>query len=89
MEQMGFLKTLGVNQIQGFLFSMPLSEDDFIEACGKEAGILTEAPSNENLSRPSTVQMLMDTVFKRFFLSFSEFTALLLTLPAPSAILAL
>ncbi len=66
MEQMGFLKTLGVNQIQGFLFSMPLSEDDFIAACGKEAGILTEAPSNENLSRPSTVQMLMDTVFKEY-----------------------
>ena len=66
MEQMGFLKTLGVNQIQGFLFSMPLSEDDFIETCRKEAANSSEISMNENLSRPSSMQMLMDTVFKEY-----------------------
>ena len=66
MEQMGFLKTLGVNQIQGFLFSMPLSENDFIEICRKEAANTSEITQNDNLSRPSSVQMLMDTVFKEY-----------------------
>ena len=66
MEQMGFLKTLGVNQIQGFLFSMPLSENDFIEICRKEAANTSEIILTDNLSRPSSVQMLMDTVFKEY-----------------------
>ena len=66
MEQMGFLKTLGVNQIQGFLFSMPLSEDDFLEICRKEAANTSEITLNDNFTRPSSVQMLMDTVFKEY-----------------------
>ena len=37
-EQMGFLRTLGVDQIQGYIFSKALTEDDFMERCSKEAG---------------------------------------------------
>ena len=37
-EQMGFLRSLGVDQIQGYIFSKALTEDDFMERCSREAG---------------------------------------------------
>lgn len=37
-EQMGFLRELGVDQIQGHIFSKALNENDFMEKCKKEAG---------------------------------------------------
>ena len=37
-EQMGYLRALGVDQIQGYIFSKALTEDDFMEKCSKEAG---------------------------------------------------
>ena len=66
MEQMGFLKTLGVNQIQGFIFSKPLTESEFIETCRREAGNIADAGLLRNSAQSSTVQMLMDTVFKEY-----------------------
>lgn len=36
-QQLGFLKTCGCSLIQGFIFSKPLSESDFIKACSGNA----------------------------------------------------
>ena len=66
MEQMGFLKTLGVNQIQGFIFSGPLTESDFIETCRKESGNIADVGLLRNNAQSSTDQMLMDTIFKEY-----------------------
>ena len=66
MEQMGFLKTLGVNQIQGFIFSKPLTESEFIDTCRHEAGNIADAGLLRNSAQSSTIQMLMDTVFKEY-----------------------
>ena len=66
MEQMGFLKTLGVNQIQGFIFSKPMTESEFIETCRHEAGNIADAGLLRSSAQSSTVQMLMDTVFKEY-----------------------
>ena len=64
-EQMGFLKTLGVNQIQGFIFSKPLTEKEFLETCRKEAGAEPDVKIPRGL-KLSSVDMLMDTVFKEY-----------------------
>ena len=66
MEQMGFLKTLGVNQIQGFIFSKPMTESEFIDTCRHEAGNIADAGLLRSSAQSSTVQMLMDTVFKEY-----------------------
>lgn len=66
MEQMGFLKTLGVNQIQGFIFSKPLTETEFIENCRHESGNMADAGLLRSPAQSSTVQMLMNTVFKEY-----------------------
>ena len=66
MEQMGFLKTLGVNQIQGFIFSKPMTESEFIETCRRESGNIADAGLLRNSAQSSTLQMLMDTVFKEY-----------------------
>ena len=66
MEQMGFLKTLGVNQIQGFIFSGPITENEFIELCRKEADNIADAGILRNTAQTSSMKMLMDTVFKEY-----------------------
>lgn len=64
-EQIGFLKTLGVNQIQGFIFSKPLTEKEFIETCRKEAGTEHAVKTQDDAMLPS-IDILMDTVFKEY-----------------------
>ena len=66
MEQMGFLKTLGVNQIQGYIFSKPLTEAEFIDTCRREAGNIADAGLLKNTAQTSSVQMLVNTVFKEY-----------------------
>ena len=66
MEQMGFLKTLGVNQIQGFLFSKPLTEAEFLDTCRKESDNIADVGLLRNSAQSSTLQMLIDTVFKEY-----------------------
>ena len=67
IEQLGFLKTLGVKLIQGFIFSMPLPEDDYLELL-KNEGVGEREPlfSGSDGPRFSSVQMLLDTVFKEY-----------------------
>ncbi len=68
IEQLGFLKTIGCKQIQGFIFSKPLNEDDFIEICSKEAQshstFTTQLP--DGVISQTSLQMLVDTVFKEY-----------------------
>ena len=66
MEQMGFLKTLGVNQIQGFIFSKPQAEAEFLDTCRKEADNIADVGLLRYSAQSSTVQMLMDTIFKEY-----------------------
>ena len=65
-EQLGLLKTLGCNQIQGFIFAPPLSEEDFLELCSKEAVETDETDFIRSHRQSSTINMLMDTVFKKY-----------------------
>lgn len=65
-EQLGFLTTLGCNQIQGFIFSVPLPEADFIEICRHEADKTSDFDIDFRHNIPSSMSMLIDTVFKRY-----------------------
>lgn len=64
-EQIGFLKTLGVNQIQGYIYSKPLTDKEFIDTCRKEAGTVPEVKLPRGF-KSSSIDMLMDTVFKEY-----------------------
>ena len=68
MEQLGFLKTIGCKQIQGFIFSKPLPEDEYLELYKKEAASHETFTSqvHDIGSSQSTFQMLVDTVFKEY-----------------------
>ncbi len=66
IEQLGFLKALGCNQIQGFIFAMPMPEADFLEKCKTEA--ITEPIETlvkKHIQSPS-MKILLDTVFKKY-----------------------
>lgn len=65
-EQLGLLKTLGCNQIQGFIFAPPLSEQDFLDLCSKEVTDTDENDFIKTHRQSSTINMLMDTVFKKY-----------------------
>ena len=68
VEQLGFLKTIGCKQIQGFIFSKPLPEEDYIELYKKEAKSHETYTSqvHEVTSGQSSLQILVDTVFKEY-----------------------
>ena len=68
VEQLGFLKTIGCKQIQGFIFSKPLPEEDYIELYKKEAKSHETYTSqvHEVASGQSSLQILVDTVFKEY-----------------------
>ena len=65
-EQLGFLKTLGCNQIQGFIFAPPMDEKEFMEICSREATDSDEQDFIKTHRQSSTIKMLMDTVFKKY-----------------------
>lgn len=66
MEQLGFLKALGCNQIQGFIFAKPMPESDFLEKCRTEATTVPlEKLVKEHIQSPS-MKILLDTVFKQY-----------------------
>ncbi len=68
VEQLGFLKTIGCKQIQGFIFSKPLPEEDYIELYKKEAKSHETYTTqvHEVTSGQSSLQILVDTVFKEY-----------------------
>ena len=69
-EQLGFLRTCDCKVIQGFLFSKPMAEQDYMELCRKQDAdmetemediLLTQAPS-------SATQLLLEAIFIRYSL---------------------
>ena len=67
-EQLGFLKTIGCKQIQGFIFSKPLPEDEYLELYKKEAAShkTFKTQLKDITTNPTSLQMLIDTVFKEY-----------------------
>ena len=67
-EQLGFLKTIGCKQIQGFIFSKPLPEDEYLELYKKEAAShkTFQTQLKDITTNPTSLQMLIDTVFKEY-----------------------
>ncbi len=66
MEQLGFLKTLGCNQIQGFIFEPPLSESDFLAICKEQAVEVSDQEFAQSHKQTSMMQLLMETVLKEY-----------------------
>jgi EAL domain-containing protein (putative c-di-GMP-specific phosphodiesterase class I) len=65
-EQLGFLRTCSCKKIQGFLFSKPISEEQYIEACHTQTKtcdmediLMTQAPS-------SATQLLLEAIFTKY-----------------------
>lgn len=65
-EQLGFLRTCSCKKIQGFLFSKPISEEKYIEACHTQTKtcemediLMTQAPS-------SATQLLLEAIFTKY-----------------------
>ena len=67
-EQLGFLKTIGCKQIQGFIFSKPLPEEDYLKLYKKEASShkTFKTQVKDITTNPTSLQMLIDTVFKEY-----------------------
>ena len=67
-EQLGFLKTIGCKQIQGFIFSKPLPEKEYIELYKKEAAShkTFKTQISDIGTNQTSLQMLIDTVFKEY-----------------------
>lgn len=66
-EQLGLLKTLGCDMIQGYIFAKPMPEDAYLETCKTK---VSEGEWEPGLDRSkmhsSSIQMLLDTVFKKY-----------------------
>lgn len=65
-EQLGFLRTCGCKQIQGYLFARPMPEEEFRKACKAEAKRETEQDILHVQSQASAVQLLLDAVYTRY-----------------------
>lgn len=65
-EQLSFLRTCNCKSIQGFLFSKPLPEEEFIKACETQ----TDKVSNHDIllsqSTAGATQLLLDAIFAKF-----------------------
>ncbi|MCM1309041.1 MAG: EAL domain-containing protein, partial [Butyrivibrio sp.] len=65
-EQLGFLRTCDCKLIQGFLFSKPLPEEEFLKLCS-EGENAKEAEDILTVQAPSAAtQLLLDAVFTRY-----------------------
>lgn len=65
-EQLGFLRTCDCKLIQGFLFSKPLPEDEFLKICAERESA-EEAEDILTVQAPSAAtQLLLDAVFTRY-----------------------
>lgn len=63
-EQLNFLRTSGCKRVQGFLMSVPLTEEQYARLCAESD------PEGEDVlfvqSQTSAISMLLEVVFKRF-----------------------
>ena len=66
MEQLGFLRTCGCKQIQGYLYAKPMPVEAFWETCKSDAKKELEEDILHVQSQSSAVQLLMDAVYARY-----------------------
>lgn len=65
-EQLGFLRTCGCKQIQGYLFAKPMPKEEFRKVCVSDAKKELEEDILSVQSQASAVQLLLDAVYTRY-----------------------
>ena len=65
-EQLGFLRTCNCNLIQGFYFSRPMAEDDFIQRLKSQHIHLEEEDVLQIQSETSALQLLLHAIYMRY-----------------------
>jgi EAL domain-containing protein (putative c-di-GMP-specific phosphodiesterase class I) len=65
-EQLGFLRTCSCKKIQGFLFSKPVSEEKYIEACNTQTGICEMEDILAIQAPSSATQLLLEAIFTKY-----------------------
>jgi len=66
-EQLDFINTCDCDYIQGFLFSKPVSYDDFVKMCTEEAPVSVDyIDPFSNATAFGQVRVLIDAVYKKF-----------------------
>ena len=66
-EQLDFINTCDCDYIQGFLFSKPVSHDDFVKMCTEEAPVSVDyIDPFSNATAFGQVRVLIDAVYKKF-----------------------
>lgn len=65
-EQLGFLRTCDCSKIQGFLFSKPMPEEEYIELCKNHTRIEQSAEILQVQAPASAINLLLTAVFKKY-----------------------
>ncbi len=66
VEQLGFLRTCGCKQIQGYLFAKPMQKNEFWNVCNSDAKKELEEDILQVQSQAGAVQLLLDAVYARY-----------------------
>ena len=66
VEQLGFLRTCGCKQIQGYLFAKPMPKEDFRKVCMSDVKKEPEEDILYAQSQAGAVQLLLDAVYIRY-----------------------
>lgn len=66
IEQLGFLKTLGCRQIQGFLFASPMPKNQFLDLCSDNKVKDPTLDPAALRTQSSSMKMLLDAVFTQY-----------------------
>lgn len=66
VEQLGFLRTCGCKQIQGYLFAKPMPKEEFRKVCMSDVNKELEEDILHVQSQASAVQLLLDAVYARY-----------------------
>ncbi|NLT10388.1 MAG: EAL domain-containing protein [Ruminococcus sp.] len=65
-EQLAFLRSCDCNRIQGYIFARPMPENDYLSLCMAHKAAEDPADILQVQSTSSTVNLLMEVVFRRY-----------------------
>ena len=65
-EQLDFLRSIGCEALQGFLFSRPLSKNDFLEYLNQHPGIIEPEQEKEYWNKAGNLDLLSATPLESF-----------------------